>query len=136
MPEVASNVISSIESYQQHLTTLSLAVIAGAFALLFQIIIHNTKEPTSISLRYPWLILAGIGILFASIAFGELTKSVLVSSIPTLHHLNWSDESAVAIINRAGLGLIMKFAALQVITFLVGILMMIFVLIINWRLVR
>ena len=137
MNDIASDVIGNIESYQQLLTTLSLGIVAGVFALLMQVIIHNASETnTSIEIKRSSLLIIGLVIQIISILCGVLTKSALVSSVSSLHQIQWGKGSVVEYINDAGLKSILIFAQLQVILFLVGIIVLCITLLFNWKLIR
>ncbi|RUW70902.1 MULTISPECIES: hypothetical protein [unclassified Mesorhizobium] len=136
MEDVASDLISNIEGYQQLLTTLALGVSAGAFALLSQIIFHNAQNENRVLLRHTWLIFSAIGANFTSIVFGVMTKSVLVSSVPALHALKWGSDSATSYLNAAGLGNIMFWSMMQVLTFGIGMVVLFVALLLNTRLLH
>jgi len=136
MSDVASDLISNIESYQQLLTTLSLGVAAGTFALLAQIMFHNAQSSTRISLNATGWVLGAIGLHFGAILFGVGTKSALVSSVPALHAIKWESESATKYLSEADLSHIMLFSSLQVLAFALGIAALIFVLFRNLHLLR
>ncbi|RWQ33622.1 MAG: hypothetical protein E5Y88_27305 [Mesorhizobium sp.] len=136
MQDVASDLIGNIEGYQQLLTTLSLGVAAGAFALLSQIIFHNAQNQDRVFLSHTWLVFCAIGAHFASIVFGVMTKSALVSSVPALHAISWGAESATYYLKEAGLGNIMLWSMMQVLAFGLGMLLLFFVLLLNTHQLR
>ncbi|AID32436.1 hypothetical protein MCHK_4635 [Mesorhizobium huakuii 7653R] len=136
MEDVASDLIGNIEGYQQLLTTLSLGISAGAFALLSQIIFHNAQNHDRILLRHTWLVFCAIGAHFVSIVFGVMTKSVLVSSVPALHAISWGAESATYYLKAAGLENIMLWSMMQVLSFGIGMLLLFLVLVLNTHQLR
>ncbi|MER9414768.1 hypothetical protein NKI95_02085 [Mesorhizobium sp. M0306] len=136
MQDVASDLIANIEGYQQLLTTLSLGVSAGAFALLCQIIFHNAQNDNRIFLKRSWLVFAAIVAQFFSIVFGVMTKSVLVSAVPALHAIAWGSKSATVYLKDAGLENIMNWAAMQVVFFGIGMLLLLVVLLSNTHQLR
>lgn len=136
LEDVASDLISNIEGYQQLLTTLSIGVSAGAFALLSQIIFHNAQNENRIYLRCTWLIFLAIVSHFISIIFGVMTKSVLVSSVPALHTIQWGSNSATTYLKDAGLGSIMTWSMFQVLAFGVGMVLLLVVLLFNTHQLR
>lgn len=136
MAEVASDLIGNIEGYQQLLTTLSLGICAGTFALVTQVIFHNAANAARVQLSGLSLIMAAVIALVLSILAGVATKSVLVSSVPAMHAIAWSDQSATTQLAAAGLGGLMTFASLQIALFLVAILCLGFALLANLRLLR
>lgn len=136
MAQVASDLIGNIESYQQHLTTLALGASAGTFAVVVQVIIHNSTEGSKpVVLEGVCYMTAAIALLFASILAGILTKSTLVAAVPALHTINWTGSSATVQLKGAGLGNILTFAILQVAGFAFGILALCIALFCNLKLV-
>ncbi len=131
--DAASDLISNIQSYQQLLTTLGLGVSAGAFALATQVIFHNAKENRKIILRTPVLIPIGIFLEFVSILFGILTRGALVASIPALHSITWGTDSATEQIKTSGFGQIALFSELQIVFFAFGVIAIVALMIVNWR---
>ncbi|WP_086996932.1 hypothetical protein [Rhizobium sullae] len=136
MSDVASDLITNIESYQQLLTTLSLGVAAGAFALLSQIIFHNSQNTTKISMAATNCVFVAIFCHLLAILFGVLTKSALVASVPALHAINWGSGSATKYLSDTGLGHIMWFSMLQVFSFGAGMVVLFYVLWRNMHLLR
>jgi hypothetical protein len=136
MDAVASDLISNIEGYQQLLTTLSLGVAAGVFAVLVQIMFHNSEHDQKLKLRWSWLLLVGVVVELLAIGFGVATKSALVSSVPALHVVPWSSASATTSLQAAGLGGIMFWSLLQVSAFFIGIVLLFVVLLRNIKLLR
>jgi hypothetical protein len=136
MGDVASDLITNIESYQQLLTTLSLGVAAGAFALLSQIIFHNSQNSSKIHMKSAGWIFVAIACHLGAIVFGVFTKSALVSSVPALHAIQWGSHSATKYLSEEGLGHIMVFSMLQISAFAIGMGVLFFVLGRNIDLVR
>ncbi len=136
MENVASDLISNIEGYQQLITTLSLGVAAGVFALLSQIIFHNAQNSHKISLSWTPLILVAVAFYLLAILFGVFTKSALVSSVSVLHGIEWGSEFATVYLRQAGLTHIMLCAMLQIGAFGVGTLLLFVVLVRNSYLLR
>ncbi|ANK91537.1 MULTISPECIES: hypothetical protein [unclassified Rhizobium] len=134
MAEVASDLIANIEGYQQLLTTLSLGISAGAFALIVQILFHNTSNSNRVNLCWKWGLVAGVGIHLFSVLAGIATKSALVSSVPALHKIEWGGSSAATYLQAAGLEHISYFAIGQIVLFAVGTAVLFAVLIRNVRL--
>lgn len=120
MAEVASDLITNIEGYQQLLTTLSLGIAAGAFALIVQVLFHNASNANSVNLHWKWGLVTGVGIHLFSVLAGIATKSALVSSVPALHKIVWGDSSAATYLQAAGLEHISWFATGQIILFIIG----------------
>ena len=129
--DVASDLIENIEGYQQLLTTLSLAVSGGIFALLIQILIHNASNSTKVRLKSEWIILAAVALHLLSIGFGIFTKSALVASVPALHAIQWGTGSATEVLTTAGLDQIAFWATCQVILFFLGTAILFIFLICN-----
>jgi hypothetical protein len=134
--DVASDLISNVESYQQLLTTLSLGISAGAFAMVTKVVFHNATEDRKIVLKAPFIIFVGITIEFLSICFGIATKSALVSSVPALHAISWGSSSATEYLRANGLSHISVFAGLQIVFFAVGVIVLLSLMLVNWRMVR
>ncbi|MGO7861665.1 hypothetical protein ACC676_08640 [Rhizobium ruizarguesonis] len=135
MADVASDLIANIEGYQQLLTTLSLGIAAGAFALIVQVLFHNASNPNNkVNLLWKWWLVAGVGCHLFSVLAGIATKSALVSSVPALHKIDWGDASAATYLQAAELGHISCFATGQIILFILGTALLFAVLIRNIRL--
>lgn len=133
MAEVASDLITNIEGYQQLLTTLSLGISAGAFALITQILFHNAAHPTGVILHWKWLMISGVTAHLLAVLAGVATKSALVSSIPALHKIVWGGESAATYLQDAHLEHIQTFALAQVALFILGTVLLFTVLVRNVR---
>lgn len=131
MSEVASDLIANIESYQQLLTTLSLGISAGSFALLVQILFHNAEHAVPVAVRAPWLMLVGVFCHLLSIWKGIETKQGLVASVPKLHQIEWGSDSATSYFNAAGLGHVLSYAAWQTNLFVAGTAILFLVLLVN-----
>jgi len=132
--EVASDLITNIEGYQQLLTTLSLGISAGAFALIVQILFHNTSNSNKVNLEWKGGIIWGVGIHLISVLAGIATKSSLVSSVPALHKIEWGGSSAATYLQTAGLQHISYFSIGQIVLFIIGTGMLFLVLVKNARL--
>ncbi|TCU15103.1 hypothetical protein [Rhizobium sullae] len=134
MAEVASDLITNIEGYQQLLTTLSLGIAAGAFALIIQVLFHNASDAEKVNLHWKWGLVAGVAGHLFSVLAGIATKSALVSSVPALHKMDWGEASATTYLQAAGLGHIPLFAAGQITLFVLGTALLFAVLVRNVRL--
>lgn len=131
MADVASDLIANIEGYQQLLTTLSLGTAAGAFAIVVQVILHNSSNTKPVVIENKGILIFGIIALFLSILGGVATKSVLVSAVPAIHAIQWGTDSALDYLSRAGISQLRWMALWQIFSFIVGIAAMLFVLIRN-----
>lgn len=137
MADIASDLISNIEGYLQLLTTLSLGMCAGTFALVIQVIFHNADNSVApVRLKAISLVIVAIVLLLFSIGCGIATKSVLVSAVPAIHAIQWGKDSAVVYLEDACLGAIINWAMAQVGFFILGVVALAVVLIANLRLLR
>lgn len=136
MAETASDLISNIEGYQQLLTTLSLGVAAGSFALLSQIMFHNAQHSQKVSLAAMPLVFLAMFSQMVAILCGVFTKSALVSSVPALHAIDWGSESAMVYLKAAGLDHIAFWSMMQILAFVTGIVLLFVVLILNRGMLR
>lgn len=134
MDDVASDLITNIEGYQQLLTTLSLGVCAGVFALVTQIVFHNVQNQSSrVFVNASGLLIVAVVFHLVAIGFGVATKAALVASVPALHQIKWTDESATATLATEGLSGITTSATWQIFFFALGMLTLLVVLICNLK---
>lgn len=123
MDDVASDLITNIEGYQQLLTTLALGICAGAFALVTQIMMHNAGNPDKkVVLSGTRILMTGTVLEFLSICLGIATKSALVASVAALHAIQWDNTSVVPQLRATALYHLPWLAVGQVTLFALGIL--------------
>ena len=122
MEAIGPNIVDSITSQVDLLTTLAVAICGGIVALLVQVGFHNSDDSKKkATIRWGCLLLVAFGAEGVSLIFGYLTHAAVTDAIPILLQLEYDSSKTLAELDFEQEGHIRTAMIVQALAFGIGI---------------
>jgi hypothetical protein len=134
--KIAEQTIASISGQIDFVHALSLAVLAGIFAFMLQIVLHNKdRELIKVRLRCSICLFFGALLEGLSVLCSSLAKGALTSSIAPLYRVDFSKIERLSSATFTGSEALTSLTVAQYLLFFAGIVVVLIFLWTNRRLI-
>ncbi|MFH1950151.1 MAG: hypothetical protein ABIL06_00895 [Pseudomonadota bacterium] len=134
--DVANQIILSMGRQIDLIFTLSVAICGGIIALVFQLVLHNSKTNGSF-LKIEWGFLLWLSFLSegVSVLFGYLSRGAITANIPSIYNIDFSQIETWGAASFSGFCTLKWVISLQFWTFLAGVFLLFLLVLKNLKVI-